>query len=316
MGMITLYLDKLNAQMEKMLLERCSDEIDVRFLNPTTGKKGELQDADIYIVTTFQVTKDIIDAAPNLKLIQRTGIGVDMVDVEYAKEKGIPVSVCRGFNSTSVAELAVLDMLALYRRIVTMDRLTKSGEWHTWTYRHESYELVGKTVGVLGLGTIGRKVVERVKSFEAKAIYYDVQRLPEEDEKKLGVAYKPFDEIIRESDIITLHLPLLPSTKGMIGKEQFRAMKKTAVLVDTSRDLLIDLEALADALETGEISGAAVDIFDPVTESSPLFKAKDKNLIVTPHIGAATFDNYDRVYRLCASNALRILRGEQPEMVL
>ena len=107
MAMTALYLDKLNAHMEKMLLERMPEGADVRFLTPTIGKKGELKDADVLIDTTFQVTKEIIDSCPNLKLIQRTGIGVDMVDVAYAKEKNIPISVCRGFNSVSVAELAV-----------------------------------------------------------------------------------------------------------------------------------------------------------------------------------------------------------------
>ncbi len=316
MGVVALYLDKLNEHMEKMLLERCSDEIDVRFLNPTIGKKGELADADILIDTTFKVTKEIIDAAPNVKLIQRTGIGVDMVDVAYAKEKGIPVSVCRGFNSTSVAELAVLDMLAVYRRLPVLDKLTHQGEWHTWTWRHESYELTGKTVAIVGAGAIGRLVAKRVQAFGAKVIYYDVYRMSEEKEKELDMTYMPLEELIPVADVITLHLPLLDSTRGMIGKEQLKAMKKTAILVNTARDLLIDLEALVEALRNKEIAGAAIDIFDPIKEGSPFFGTEDLNLVLTPHVGAATYDNYDRVYRLCNTNALHILRGEEPEMLL
>lgn len=313
--MIALYLDKLNPHMEKMLLDRCPDSVDIRFLNPVTGKKGELSEADVFIVTTFPVTKEIIDAAPKLRLIQRTGIGVDMVDVAYAKEKGIPISVCRGFNSVSVAELALADMLALYRRIVKMDQSTKSGEWLTWTHRHESYELVGKTVGIVGAGAIGKKVARRVQAFEAKAIYYDVYRLPEDTEKELGLIYRPLEELIKESDIITLHLPLLPSTCGIIGKEELKKMKKTAILVNTARDLLIDLDALADALLEGEITGAAVDVLDPLTPDSPLYRARETNLILTPHIGAATYDNYDRVYRFCAENLVRLQNGKSPEML-
>ncbi len=314
--MIALYLDQLNPHMEKMLLERCPDSVDVRFLNPTTGKKGELKDADVFIVTTFQVTKEIIDAAPHLKLIQRTGIGVDMVDVAYAKEKGIPISVCKGFNSVSVAELALTDMLALYRRIVTMDQTTKKGEWHTWTYRHESYELIGKTVGIVGAGAIGKKVAKRVQAFEAEVIYYDVYRLPEEKEKELGLTYRPLEELIREAGVITLHLPLLPSTHGIIGAKELKAMKKSAILVNTARDLLVDLDALAQALLEGEIMGAAVDVLDPMTEDSPLYHARETNLILTPHIGAATYDNYDRVYRFCARNLLHLQQGEEAEMPL
>ncbi len=314
--MIALYLDKLNPHMEKMLLERMPSDVDIRFLNPVTGRKGELAEADVFIDTTFQVTKEVIDAAPNLKLIQRTGIGVDMVDVAYAKEKNIPVSVCRGFNSISVAELAVLDMLALYRRLPFMDATMKQGEWHTWTYRHVSYELTGKTVGVVGAGAIGRHVIKRVKSFDTNVLYYDVYRLPEEKEKELGITFVPLDELIRTSDVITLHLPLLPTTKGMIGKKELSEMKKDAILVNTARDLLIDLDALADALLAGEILGAAVDVLDPLTESSPLYKAKDTNLILTPHIGAATYDNYDRVYRLCATNLKHLMAGEEIEGLL
>ncbi|XBS70370.1 NAD(P)-dependent oxidoreductase [Acerihabitans sp. KWT182] len=164
MKVIALYLDKLNEHMERMLIKRCSEEIDVRFFNPTIGTKGDLKDADIFIDTTFKVTKNIIDAAPHLKLIQRTGIGVDMVDVAYANERRIPISVCRGFNSNAVAELTILDILSLYRRLTTLDSITKKGEWHTWTYRHESYEIMGKTVGVLGAGTIGCNVIKKSSS--------------------------------------------------------------------------------------------------------------------------------------------------------
>lgn len=316
MPIVALYLDKLNPHMEEMLLERFSDKIDVRFLNPTTGKKGELKDADIFIVTTHNVTKEIIDAAPNLKLIQRTGIGTDMLDVKYAKEKGIPISVCKGFNSTSVAELAVLFMLTLYRRLVTLDELTKKCEWHTWTYRHESYELVGKTVGVIGVGAIGQNVIKRIKSFDTDVIYYDLYRLPEEKEKELGITYKSLDEVITLSDIITLHVPLIPETKGMIGKESFKKMRDNAILINTARDLLVDLDDLVEALKNKEIFGAAIDVFDPITDDSPLYNSEGLNLILAPHIGAATYDNYDRVYKLAASNALKVLNDEEPEMLL
>jgi len=315
--MIALYLDKLNPHMEKMLLDRMPKEVDVRFLTPSIGKKGDLQDADIFIVTTFKCTKEVIDAAPKLKLIQRTGIGVDMVDVAHAKEKGIPVSVCPGFNSVSVAELAVLDALALLRRLSFMDATTKEGAFHTWTHRHESYELTGKTVGVIGAGNIGRNVIRRVRAFDTQILYYDANRLKEEVEKELGVVYTPLEELLAKSDVVIMGgLPLLPSTRGMIGRNQLKLMKPTAVLVDTAREQLIDLEALSEALLNDEISGAAIDTFEPIPLDNPIYLAKEKNLLLTPHIGAATYDNYDRVYRLCARNALHLLHGEALEMTI
>lgn len=315
--MVTLYLDKLNANMERMLLDRMPEGVDVRFLNPSIGKKGELKDADVFIDTTFQVTKEVINAAPNLKLIQRTGIGVDMVNVAYAREKGIPISVCRAFNSVSVAELAVVDILALFRRICFMDATTKAGEWHTWTHRHESYELTGKTVGVVAVGNIGKNIIKRVQSFDTTVIYYDANRLSEEQEKEMNISYRPLNDLVREADAVVLGgVPLLPETRGMIGRDQLKSMKKTAVLVDTAREQLVDLEALADALIAGEISGAAIDTFDPFPEDSPIHKAKGTNLIITPHIGAATYDNYDRVFRLCARNLVHLMQGEQVEMTI
>lgn len=315
--MVALYLDKLNAHMEKMLLERMPEGVDVRFLTPTIGVKGELEDADVLIDTTFKVTREIIDSCPKLKLIQRTGIGVDMVDVAYAKEKGIPVSVCRGFNSVSVAELAVADILALYRRIPFMDAHTKNGEWHTWTHRHESYELTGKTVGVIGAGNIGRNIIKRVSAFDTTILYYDPFRLTEEQEKQLGIRYCELNRLVAESDAVVMGgLPLNDKTRGMIGKAQLKSMKKTAILVDTAREQLVDLAALAEALLNGDIAGAAIDSFEPLPQDDPIYRAKDTNLILTPHIGAATYDNYDRVYRLCAENLLHLMRGEPAEMTI
>ena len=161
MAMTALYLDKLNAHMEKMLLERMPEGVDVRFLNPTTGQKGELKDADVLIDTTFQVTKEIIDSCPNLKLIQRTGIGVDMVDVAYAKEKNIPISVCRGFNSVSVAELAVAGIFALYPPGPLLGAPTQAGGGGTWAPPPQRSELTGQTGGVGGAGEIWPPILQR-----------------------------------------------------------------------------------------------------------------------------------------------------------
>lgn len=311
---VALYLDKLNIHMEKMLIERSVPEVDLRFLQPVSGKKGELADAEIVFDTLFEVTKEVIDQIPNLKLIQRTGVGVDMVDVAYAKEKGIPVSICKGFNSSSVAELAILGMLALYRKIVIMDETTKAGKWETWTYRHESYELTGKTVGIIGFGDIGRRVAKRVQAFEAKVAYFDVNRLPEEQEKELGAVFMPLQELVQTADIITVHVPLFSSTKGIIGEKELAAMKPTAILINTARGPLVDQDALLDALKNRKIAGAFLDVFDkmPTTADHPLFRANLDNLIVAPHIGAATYDNYDRVFNLCMENALRVLKGDAP----
>lgn len=309
MGINVLYLDKMNEHMERMILEMCPAEVDLRFLQPNIGKKGTLAEAECLLDTTFKVTREIIDQAPRLKLIQRTGVGVDMVDVSYAKEKNIPVSICRGFNASSVAELAVLDMLALYRHIIELDTLGKKKEWHTWTYRHESYELLGKTVGIIGGGTIGREVMKRIKSFGTRIIYSDVIRMPLEEEAVLGCEYMDLDELIREADVISIHVPLLDSTRGMIGREQLEHMKESAILINTARGQIVDEEALIEALQGKKIRGVAVDVFE---ENETLFGLNIENLIVTPHVGAATYDNYYRVYKFSLENAQRIASGQEP----
>ena len=314
--MYVLYLDKLNAKMEQMFLDHMPkrDDVEVHFLNPVNGEPGELSKADILIDTTFQVTSDVLKEASNCKLIQRTGIGLDMIDVSCAKSKNIPISYCPGFNSVSVAELAVSDILALYRRIPFMAEKTLNLEWRTWTHRHESYELTGKTVGVISVGKIGQNVIKRIKGFDTKIYYYDPFRLSEEKEQELGVAYMNFDDLFPVCDVIVLGgLPLNSKTQGMVGRKQIQSMKKTAILVDTARELLVDLEALADALIHGDIMGAAIDTFSPLPANHPIYRAKGTNFILTPHIGAATYDNYDRVFNLCSANILHLLNNEPLE---
>lgn len=311
-----LYLDRLNEPMEKMIMGMCPEEVDLRFLQPVIGPKGELEDADILIDTTFKVTREIIDKAQNLKLIQRTGTGVDMVDMEYAREKDIPVSICKGFNADSVADLALMGMLALYRKLTALNESTQKGKWDTWKYRHVSYELNDKTIGIVGAGMIGKKVAKRVQAFGAKTIYYDAFRLPKETEEELNLEYVDFETLIRTSDVITLHVPLTAETKGIIGKEAFEMMKDTAILINTARETLVNLEVLKDVLAKGKIQGAFLDIFSPLQEQNPLFGINCENLILTPHIGAATYDNYYKCYSLCMRNALHMVRGEELEYVI
>ena len=177
------------------------------------------------------------------------------------------------------------------------------------TYRHDSYEIVGKTVGVVGGGTIGKEVIKRLHAFDAELIYYDVYPMPAEEEDRLGCRRVTLDELLEQSDIITLHAPLLENTRGMIGRAQFEKMKRNAILVNTARGALVDADALIEALKEKKIWGAAFDVFEP---GEPLFGVDLPNLIVTPHVGAATYDNYYRGYKLCIENSQRISRGEEP----
>ena len=172
-----------------------------------------------------------------------------------------------------------------------------------------------KTIGIFGTGAIGREVIKRVKAFGSKVIYNDIMRMTAEEEKAFGCEFVNFDDLFTQSDIITIHAPWNESTNGIIGKAQFEKMKRTAILINTARAQIVKHEDLMDALKNKLISGAGVDVYDP---NDPLhgIEAEGLNLIVTPHIGAATYDNYDRVYKFCFENTQRIGRGETPLFTL
>lgn len=317
---IALYTDKLNYDMEKMLLDMVPEGMDVRFLDPVIGKKGTIEEAETLFVTNFKCTREVIDRAPFLKLIQRTGVGLDNVAVDYATEKGIPVSVSKGTNQNSVAELAILLMLAVCRRLQILDPLTKKGEWHTWTYRHCSSTLDGKTVGIVGAGAVGREVIKRLKAFNTDIIYYDPFRMTAEMEEELGaVYYDNMEEIFKRADIVSLHLPYTPETTNLITKKQFDLMKENSIFVNTARGPIVNQADFVEVLKSGKLQGAAVDVYycDPSDPEDPLFKLDPSvNLVCTPHIGAATFDNYFKSFTLALNNAQKVARGERPDIVV
>ena len=313
---VILYLDKISAPMEKLAIETFGSDIDLRFLNPNEGPKGALKEAHYVLATNFLVTKDVIDQAENLKMIQRTGVGYDNVDIEYAKSKGLPVSITLGTNASSVAELVVLYMLGLYRKIIPLDRQSKTGVWDSWKYRHESYELLGKTIGVVGGGVIGREVMKRLAPFGVKLVYYDVKPLPAETEKELGITYLDLENLLKASDIVTLHVPWLEATRNMISRERIAMMKHGAVLINTARGPVVDEKAMIEALKEGRIGGAGLDVFDPEPFTPDSEILKFDNVITTPHVGAATLDNYQRVFTFCAKNIRNAEQGKKPENVV
>jgi phosphoglycerate dehydrogenase-like enzyme len=313
---VVLYLDKISGPMEQLLLDISPNSLQIKFLNPVIGEKGTIAEANYVLATNFLVTKEVIDAAPRLKMIQRTGVGYDNVDIEYARSKDIPVSITIGTNSSSVAELVILYMLALYRKLIVLDRQSKTGKWDSWKYRHESFELLGKTVGIIGAGAIGRELIKRLTPFGVKIIYYDVFRLTPEKETALGVEYRSMDGLLKEADIVTVHVPWIESTRGMIGKDELAKMKKNAIIINTARGPIVDEKALVNALNEGVIAGAAVDVFDPEPFTADSEILKFDNVITTPHVGAATLDNFSRVFTFCTANIGRVERGEKPENVV
>lgn len=255
---------------------------------PSISREELLQVAGNYeafiIRSRTKVDREVLDRAARLKLVARPGTGLDNVDVEYAKSKGVTVVNSPESLVEAVAEHVILMMLALSRRLVEADVSTRSGKWEKNSLMGR--ELRGKVLGVVGLGRIGRRIAEIAGTLNMSILVYDVIPLPTELVSGLKARVVPLDELFASSDYITLHVPLTPETKHLVGKSRLSQMKKGAYLVNTSRGGVVVEDALAAALTEGKIGGAALDVFEKEPPSGAIMSAP--NTILTPHIGGQT----------------------------
>jgi D-3-phosphoglycerate dehydrogenase len=267
-----------------------------------------LPGVDGYIAGLDVIDRAALESADRLKVIARYGVGVDQVDLQAAKEKGIIVTNTPGANSVSVAELALGLMLALARQIPEAVHSVQQGKWP----RYAGVSLEGKTVGILGLGAIGKQLAWRLSGFDCQMLAYD----PLADEsfaKAHGVTLAPMDTVIAQADFLSLHLPLLPETRGLVNDEFLGKMKKGAFLINTSRGEVVDEAALLRALESGHLRGAGLDAFavEPPDPSNPLLHLPQ--VICTPHLGAQTDGATSNMGWFAMRDCLAVLRGEEPK---
>lgn len=299
------------------------EEWDAVFVNANISDEDLIEaakDAICLVVGSGQVvSRKVIESCPNLKLIQTEGVGFDKVDVEAAKERGIWVCNNKGANKISVAEHAIGLMLAGLRRTSLTDRQLRTIGYRASKIEHlkaGEHSLAGKTVGLVGFGDIGRQTAKRLQCWECNVIYNDILDMSE-IEKEYNVTYKGFDELIETCDIISMHVPVTPLTKHMMGKEQFAAMKNTALFINTSRGDVVDQDALIWALENDEIYGAAVDVVtpEPLPDDAPILnmsqKAMDK-ITITPHVAGVTDEDFNRMTGMTMQAITRLLNGEEP----
>ena len=265
--------------------------------------KKELPTADALIAGVEPIGADLIKAAPKLKVISRYGVGYDNVDIETAAERGIQVTITPDANKDSVADLAVALMLNLARNVNVMHQSICSRA----QVRPQGLELFGKTLGVIGAGRIGQGVARRCRGFNMRILVNDLYR-DEAFAKETGAEYVSLEEVLKNSDFITLHAPLTEKTKNMISKREFEMMKPEAVLVNTARGGVVDEEALYEALKSGRIWGAALDaMLSEPAHDSPLTELP--NCILTPHAGAATKEASSRMSLIAAENVAEVLGG-------
>lgn len=257
----------------------------------------------IVVRSATKVTKEVIEAGTDLKVIARAGTGLDNVDLDAAKKAGITVVNTPGANSVSVAELTIGLMLGLFRHIPRGTNGLKEGLWEK--KKLKGSELFKKTVGIVGFGTIGKQVAERLLAFGCEILAYDVVK----DAGGLDVEFVGLEELYEKSDIITIHTPLLDATKGLINGKAFEQMKKGVFIIDAARGGILDEQALFDNIENGKVAGAALDVFDvepPTDELRKKLIAFD-NVVCTPHIGASTYEAQERVGEQIVENLIKAL---------
>ena len=289
---------------------------DLATVDTLTASRDDLNqkvaDADFLMVFAGKITPETLRAGKNLRLVNILHAGFDGFPVAEAGELGIPVATASGTNSQGVAEMALTLMLSLYRHLTWLDSAMRDGRWIVERAAgHDSYEIEGKTIGIIGLGNIGSITARLVQGFRPTILYTDIEAKPETEEKT-SACRVDLDELLSESDIVTLHTPLDDSTRGLIGRRELALMKPSAILINTSRGPVVDEAALLEALRERRIWGAGLDVFEqePTPGDNPLLQLE--NIVVAPHLAGQTAESYPRRADLAFENMQRILDGQTP----
>ena len=271
-------------------------------------------EAEYFLGLSRGIGNEFFRSTPKMKLVQLLSAGYDRVDLEAARKAKVPVSNNGGANAIAVSEHTVLLMLAVLKRLVRFHNDLAAGKWRVGNQVDSAvYELSGKLVGIVGLGNIGKKVARRVQAFDARVQYYDILRLTENEEDQLGVRFVLLDELLRTSDVVSLHVPLDDGTRAMLGAREFGIMKPSAILVNTCRGPVVDEAALHHALSAGKIAAAGLDVFmeEPTPKDNPLLTLP--NVTLTPHSAGPTWENWAARFRNGFDNIQRVAAGRAPK---
>jgi glyoxylate reductase len=296
-----------------------SVEVDVRDADEPLGA-GELAARltgyhGVVCQLTDRLDRSVLEANPQLEVISNVAVGVDNIDLPVATRLGITVTNTPDVLTETTADLAFALMLGVARRIPEADDFVRSGAWTSWKFAPSlmGVDLYGKTLGLVGMGRIGRAVARRaVHGFGMRLLYASRSALPAEQERGFGATRLDLEDLLRAADVVSLHVALTPETRHVIGAAQFAAMKRSAILVNTARGALVDEPALVEALESGQIWGAGLDVFEAEPDVHPRLLALRQRVVLAPHVGSATSETRRRMADIAARDARAVLEGRAP----
>jgi glyoxylate reductase len=279
-------------------------------LDKITDREGLLS------VITDRVDAELMDRAPNLKIISNLAVGTNNIDVAAATARGIAVTNTPGVTTEPTADLTLGLILAVARRIVEEDRLTREGKFQYWApMLFLGRSVARKTLGIVGFGAIGQAVAKRARGFDMRLLYHQRRQLDPAKEREMGIEYADFGRLLRESDFVSLHVPLTDKTRYLIGMPQLRQMKPTAFLINASRGPVVNEKELVEALRMGVIAGAGLDVYENEPALAPGL-TELPNVVLTPHVGSGTIEDRTLMARMASENLLVGLKGELPRHIL
>ncbi|MHB1415176.1 MAG: 2-hydroxyacid dehydrogenase [Chloroflexota bacterium] len=298
--------------MREMVLKATPPEFDVKFID--MGDPGQVEtflpQADFLV--TGSLPAKWLPLLRRCRLVQHQGVGYDGVDAEGLAKLGIPLSVTPEGTVVGVAEHVILLILALYKQLGPVRESMRRGEFDSIAWRPGCHFLYEKTLGIVGFGRIGRRVAQLAHPFDARIVYHDVLRADEGFEKSVGATPVPFDDLLVQSDVISVHTPLMPETNGLFGARQFAQMKPGAIFINTSRGGTYDMDALYEALRSGQLGGAGLDVFNPEPPPADHPILQLPNVICTPHMATGTVEAHLQKAKAQFDNFTRVLHGQPP----
>ena len=277
--------------------------------------KSKIKEVDGLICFPYdKIDKETIQLAKKLKVISTYSVGYDHIDTQFAKEKKIRVGYTPEVLTDATANMAFALLLDALRRISEGDRIIRKGQWKQiyGAYDYVGLDLHGKTLGIMGLGRIGKTLAKRAKAFDMKIIYHNREKISKTEEEKIGVKYTTFDKLISQSDIISIHVPHTKETNQIFNMKIFRKMKNTAFLINTSRGKVVNEKDLAIALKQKIIAGAGLDVFEtePINKNHPFLKLE--NIVLAPHVGSSTKETRSKMSEITIKNLILGIRGKKP----